>query len=111
MIGRAGIDPFDREGPFGLTLPKKLALKFRLALEWQSLVWSIDAGHIDHRGGKGERENGSSFEFAVARFNSNATSIGCRVIGLGGSSGPGQEPPQNKEGILHSCGVGSCLRR
>src|ERR1700689_3411597 len=109
MIGRAGFDPFDREGALGLTLPKKLALKFRPTGERQCLVWSIDARRVSHRGRKGECEKGSGLEFAVARFNGNTT--GCRVIRLSGRSGPGQEPPQNKEGTLHSCGVGSCLRR
>src|ERR1700755_373555 len=100
MIRRSGSDPFDREHPFGLALPKKFAPKFRTTGEWQRLIWNIDVCDLDHRCRKSK--DVSDFDLATARLNENTIGIGCWIFRLRGPSDPGNEPEQNQKCALHS---------
>src|SRR5215472_448296 len=75
-MARSGHDAIHCENAFGLTLPEKRSVEFRLADERAWLITNIDEIGGNHRDGKRDRDRVALRNLSVRRLDHNAAGIG-----------------------------------
>src|ERR1043166_9933332 len=73
---RAGNNPGDSEHAFGLALPQKIALDWRLAHEWARLLFHVDLVRVHHRRRKRDGDLVARRDLAFARIDLDPGGLG-----------------------------------